>query len=267
MNESELKDLFVSSLESGHIFDNKNRNLAFTNPDIEIRIKNEGYFGHFDLVIAILHRENKSGSYQNLDETEAYYDILMRTGQLAEIARAEKCSIDCISFYPVELKSNCDILDVRLPNQIMNGILTFGKSIVVLDKKHVTRESLKFLRLLPATIIGYTGKKDFFRILSIFDRNINTGILNLSKRRFAKTLGDNGILEGIERIYGRLSTLERINQKLVFNELYNSNPGFLNEEIEFLRQFSSIKTAMTYRKQVVKYIKESKNDKISNYFS
>ena len=267
MNESELKDLFVSSLESGHIFDIKNRNLAFTNPDNEIRIKSEGYFGHFDLVIAILLRENKSGSSQDSDGLEAYYNILMRTGQLAEIARAEKCSIDCISFYPVELKSGCDILDVRLPNQIMNGILTFGKSIVVLDKKHVNRASLKFLRLFPATIIGYTGKKDFFRILSIFDRNINTGILNLSKRRFAKTLGENGILEGIERIYGRLSTLERINQKLVFNELYNSNPGFLNEEIEFLRQFSSIKTAMTYKKQILNYIKESENDKISNYFS
>jgi hypothetical protein len=39
MNESELKDLFVSSLESGHIFDNKSRNLSFTNPDNEIRIK------------------------------------------------------------------------------------------------------------------------------------------------------------------------------------------------------------------------------------
>jgi hypothetical protein len=172
MNESELKDLFVSSLESGHIFDNKSRDLAFANPDNEIRIKNEGYFGHFDLVIAILHRENKRGSYQNSDEIETYYDILMRTGQLAEIARAEKCSIDYISLYPVELKSNCDILDVRLPNQIMNGILTFGKSIVVLDKKHVTRESLKYLSLLPATIIGYTGKRDFFRILSVFDRNI-----------------------------------------------------------------------------------------------
>ena len=53
------KDLFVSSLESGHIFDIKNRNLAFTNPGNEIRIKSEGYFGHFDLVIAILLRENK----------------------------------------------------------------------------------------------------------------------------------------------------------------------------------------------------------------
>jgi hypothetical protein len=266
MNESELKDLFVSSLESGHIFDSKNRNLPFTNPDNEIRIKSEGYFGQFDLVIAILNRENKrSKTYQNSEVAGAYYNVLMRTGQLAEIARAEKCRIDCISFYPVELKSGCDILDVRLPNQIMNAILTFGKSIVVLDKKHINRASLKFLRLLPATIVGYTGTKDFFRVLSVFNRNIDTGMFNLSKRRFAKTLVDNGIVEGIDKIYGRLRTLERINQKLVFNELYNSNPGFLKEEIEFLRQFSSIKTVMTYRKQIANYIKESENDKISNY--
>ena len=67
------------------------------------------------------------------------------------------------------------------------------------------------------------------------------------------------------RIYGRLRTLYRINQKLVFNELYNSNPSFLKEEIEFLRQFSSIKTVMTYKKQIANYVKESENDKISNY--
>ncbi|MFZ0647394.1 MAG: hypothetical protein WAM27_04145 [Nitrososphaeraceae archaeon] len=265
MNEPELKDLFVSSIESGHIFDSKNRNLPFTNPNNKIRIKSEGYFGQFDLVITILNKGNKGNTYQNSDEVEAYYNVLMRTGQLAEIARAEKCRIDRISFYPVELKSSCDTLDVRLPNQIMNGILTFGKSIVVLDKKYINKASLKFLRLLPATIVGYTGTKDFFRILSVFDRNINTGMFNLSKRRFAKTLGENGIVESIEKIYGRLRTLERINQKLVFNELYNSNPGFLKEEIEFLRQFSSIKTAMTYRKQILNYVKESENDKISNY--
>jgi hypothetical protein len=265
MNESELKDLFVSSIESGHIFDSKNRNLPFTNPINKIRIKSEGYFGQFDLVIAILNNENKSRTYQSSDEVEAYHNVLMRTGQLAEIARTEKCRIDRISFYPVELKSSCDILDVRLPNQILNGILTFGKSIIVLDKKHINRASLKFLRLLPATIVGYTGTKDFFRVLSVFDRNIDIGMFNLSKRRFAKTLGENGIVEGIERIYGRLSTLVRINQKLVFNELYSSDPGFLEEEIEFLRQFSSIKTAMTYRKQILSFVKESENDKISNY--
>lgn len=265
MNESELKDLFVSSLESGHIFDKKNRNLPFTNPNNKMRIKSEGYFGQFDLVIAILSGETKSRTCQNSENSETYYNILMRTGQLAEFARAERCRIDGISFYPVELKSGCDILDIRLPNQILNGILTFGKSMVVLDKKHINKDSLKFLRLLPATIVGYTGTKDFFRVLSVFERNIDIGIFNLSKRRFAKILDENGIGEGIERIYGRLSTLARINQKLVFNELYSSNPGFLDEEIEFLRQFSTIKTAMTYRKQILDFVRESENDKIINY--
>ena len=68
MNESELKDLFVSSIESGHIFDSKNRNLPFTNPNNKMRTKSEGYFGQFDLVIAILNKENKSKNYQNSDE-------------------------------------------------------------------------------------------------------------------------------------------------------------------------------------------------------
>ena len=76
---------------------------------------------------------------------------------------------------------------------------------------------------------------------------------------------DNGIVEGIDKIYVRLQNLERINQKLVFNELYNSNPGFLKEEIEFLNQFSSIKTVMTYTKQIAARILESENDKITDY--
>jgi hypothetical protein len=147
----------------------------------------------------------------------------------------------------------------------MNGILTFGRSIVVLDKKHVNRASLKFLRLLPATIIGYSGSKDHFNVLSVFDRDIHTGMFNLSKRRLIKTMIDNGIVEGIDRVYTRLQTLERINQKLVFNELYNSNPGFLREEIEFLNQFSSIKAVMTYRKQLAAHIVQSENDKITDY--
>jgi hypothetical protein len=264
MNESELKDIFVSSIESGHIVDSKGGNLPFTNPEAEIRIKSEGYFGQFDLVLAVLQRNNTK-PYQSAEHIGTYYEILMRTGQLTEIARSEKCRIDHISLYPVELKSNCDTLDGRLPNQIMNGILTFGRSIVVLDKKHVHKDSLKFLRLLPATIIGYTGIKDRFRVLSVFNRNINTGTFNLSKRRFTKTLLDNGIVNGVDRIYLRLITLQRISQKIVFNELYNSNPGFLKEEIEFLYQFSTLKSAMTYRKQIASCIQESEYKKMTDY--
>ena len=261
MNEIELKDLFVSSLESGHVLDSKNRILPFANKENEIRIKNESYFGHFDLVIAILHR-NTEHLEASSQEGSYYKNVLMRTGQLAEIARAEKCRIDCISFYPVELKSDCDALDARLPNQIMNAILTFGRSMVVLDRNHVKKTSLKFLRLLPATILGYTGRKDYFRVLSVFDRFVDTGIFNLPKRRFVKTLLDNGIAEEMDKIYRRLSTLER---KLVFNELYNSNAGFLEEEIDFLRQFSSIEATMSYKKQIARYVRESELIKITDY--
>jgi hypothetical protein len=190
----------------------------------------------------------------------------MRTGQLLEIAKSEKCCIYSITFYPVELKSNCDTLDARLPDQILNAIITFGRSILVLDEKHINRASLKLLRLLPATVIGYTGRENYFRVLSVFDRVIDTGMFNLPKRRFAETLNDNGILIGVDKIYRRLSSLERINQKIVFSQMYNSNAGFLKEEIEFLRQLTNIDGIMFYRKQISSYVKESKNSKITEYF-
>lgn len=259
-----LKDLFVSSLESGHIINLKNRTLSITNLENEIRIKNEGYFGQFDLVIAILSRYSKDREI--FDKDKIYDNILMRTGQLLEIAKSEKCCIDSITFYPVELKSNCDTLDARLPNQILNAILTFGRSILVLDEKHINRASLKLLRLLPATVIGYTGRENYFRVLSVFDRVIDTGMFNLPKRRFAETLNDNGILIGVDKIYRRLSSLERINQKIVFSQMYNSNAGFLKEEIEFLRQLTNIDGVMSYRKQISSNVKESKNSKITEYF-
>jgi len=211
-----------------------------------------------------LHRHSKGyedRKQKNLD------NILMRTGQFTQIAKSEKYSIDSISFYPVELKSNCDTLDGRLPNQILNAILTFGRSIVVLDEKHVNRASIKYLRLLPATIIGYTGRDNYFRILSLFERLVDTSMFNLPKRRFVNTLYDNGILEGADKIYRRLSNLERINQKIVFNQVYNSNTGFLEEEIEFLRQFSKIEGKMTYTNQIKRIVEESKNFKVTDYLN
>ena len=265
MNELELKDLFVSSLESRHILDSKNSEFSLLKSDVEFRVKNEGYFGKFDLVIAVLQKTKIPKTSWNSEPIDTYYDILMRTGQLTEVARTEKCAIDCISLYPIELKSNCDVLDIRLPNQIMDAILTFGRSIVVLDSNHVKKNSLKFLRLLPATVIGYTVIKDHFRVLSVYDRIISTGMFNFSKRRFVKTLLEHGIVEGIDKIYRRLETLERINQKLAFNELYDSNPGFLKEEIEFLSNFSKLKVSMTYNKQIGACILESKNNRITDY--
>jgi hypothetical protein len=152
LNETKLKDLLVSSLESGRILNNNGDSISFVNPGDEIRIKNETYFGQFDLVIAVLSRTKKQFEFGG--ENNFYNNVLMRTGQLTEFAKSEKCGITSISFYPVELKSNSDTLDASLPNQIINAILTFGRSIVVLDEKHVTKSPsgfcVCFLQLLSA---------------------------------------------------------------------------------------------------------------------
>lgn len=90
-------------------------------------------------------------------------------------------------------------------------------------------------------------------------------MFNLSKRRFAKAIMDNGIVESIDRIYRRLEILERINKKLVFSELYDSNPGLLKNEIEFLRQLSSITADMSCRKQIEVCVLKSNDNKITDY--
>ena len=263
LNETKLKDLFISSLESGRILNHKGDSISFVSPGDEIRIKNEAYFGQFDLVIAILSRTKKQSEFSG--ENDFYNNVLIRTGQLMEFAKSEKCSVDSIFFYPVELKSNSDTLDARLPNQIINAILTFGRSIVVLDEKHVNKKSLRFLRLLPATIVGYTGRENYFRVLSLFVRFVNDGMLNLPKRSFVNILHDNGIMEDADRLYHRLAKLERINQKIVFNQLYNSRIGFLKGEIEFLREFSKIKSRMSYINEAKSIVNVSKNLKVTDY--
>jgi len=45
LNETKLKDLFVSSLESGRILNINGDSMSFVNPGDEIRLKNEAYFG------------------------------------------------------------------------------------------------------------------------------------------------------------------------------------------------------------------------------
>lgn len=53
MNEKELKSIFISSINSGHIqdsiFPSPSSTEVTTDRDIEIRIKDEGYFRSFVL--------------------------------------------------------------------------------------------------------------------------------------------------------------------------------------------------------------------------
>ena len=265
MNENDLKRLFISSIKSGHI---SNNYFFPTSGSIhrDIKIKDEGYFRNFDLIIAIIEKRNDCDiKYDSTKTYDNYFNILMRSGTLIQFAKSEKCRIDWIRFYPVELKSDNDVLDERLPNQVLNAILTFGRSVIVLDEKHSKRKKRQgILRLIPATIIGYTGKDDHFEILSVFDKLITNAIFNIQKRKLVKILVDNGIKNKTDKIYRCIANIQRINQKLAFNQLYNENIVFVNEEIEFIQKLINIQT-ISEKKQLSSLIEETKNNKITDY--
>lgn len=185
--------------------------------------------------------------------------------QLIQFARKERTRVDWITLYPVELKSDNDVIDKRLTNQILNAILTFGKSILVLDKNHSKRLNSKgVLSLIPSTVIGYTGENGHFELLSVFDRFINNGIFSIEKRKLTKILLDNQI-EPTSSIFNCFLDFQRICQKIIFSHIYDQNVGLMKEEINFILKLSEIKP-LTTRKLVRSLIKETANNKITDYF-
>ena len=284
MNEKELKSTFISSINSGHIqgniFPSTTSTEATNNRNMEIRIKDEGYFRSFDLVVAILEKRYDSHIKATIEGYDNYYNILMRTALLNQFAKRERCRIDWIRFYPVEIKSDNDVLDERLISQVLNAILTFGRSIIVLDERHARRIKKSLLRLLPSTIIGYTGNDDHFQVLSVFDRFVAAGMFNISKRGIARFLINNGYCNSREqtKIYQSLSYIERINLKLAYSQFfcYDENDDDIKqngydesslsvEEAEFLRRLIDISPVFSEKKQLVNLIKDTTNRKITDY--
>jgi hypothetical protein len=288
MNEKELKQLFISSIRAGHVKSNNMSNKSnedsikiddnsvnffpsVASVDTDIKIKDEAYFRNFDLVIAVIDKKNNNNSnskivYDSVESYDKYFNIIMRSGILTQFAKAEKCRVDSIRFYPVELKSDDDLLDDRLPNQVLNAILTFGRSILVLDEKHSRRAiRRKIANLIPATIIGYSGKDDYFEVLSVFDKFVTNSIFGIKKRRLARILAENGISDKIDRVYQCLTNIQALNQKLAFSELYNDdNVTFLKDEIEFLGNLRNLHL-YSEKKQIAHLIRETKNNKITDY--
>ncbi|HET7148216.1 MAG TPA: hypothetical protein VFI73_06915 [Candidatus Nitrosopolaris sp.] len=263
MKEKDLKYLFIKSVQAKRI--DGNDFFATKRSGIEIKIKDEGYFRNFDLVVAIIKRRNDSDiQFHSTDSYDNYANIIRRTGQLFQFARKEKCRIDWIRFFPVELKSDDDVLDDRLPNQILDAILTFGRAILVLDKKHSERAKLRgTLKLIPATVIGYTGNEDYFEVLSVYRRFISTSMLGLNKKRLVKLLMANNI-DDKSGVYNCFENIQRICQKLVFNQIYDQDPGFAKEELEFIQKLANMKL-LPEKKQITELIRQTSNFKITDY--
>ena len=191
--------------------------------------------------------------------------MVMRTHQLIHCAQKERTRVDWITFYPIELKSDDDVLDARLSSRILNAILTFGKSVLVLDTEHSKRiRSRRMFSLIPATVIGSTGRSDHFEVLSEFDRSINDGIFSIDKRKFTKLLLDNEI-NPTSSIFNCFLNLKRICQKIIFGQLYDQQIGLMKEEIDFILKLVDIRPFAT-KKLVKGLIEQTSNNKITDYF-
>lgn len=58
---------------------------------------------------------------------------------------------------------------------------------------------------------------------------MSSGSLNIPKAAIARVLGYN-----YNKVYARLLTIDRITQKLAFNQIYFENLDLTDEEVEFL---------------------------------
>ena len=172
MNEIQLKDRFLDFLRLNP------RNAVFGNSSNHyekyIEIKNEALNRKFDFILAACKTKNiKKKDIRNttIETDDDLKNIFVRSTLLRTISENYKVNIEKITLYPIEIKSDKDKLDERLANQVIEAILSFGRSIIILDSKHSSKIIKNGLsRILPSTLIGYFSETDEFAVINRHDR-------------------------------------------------------------------------------------------------
>jgi hypothetical protein len=251
----ELKTLFWTALNSGHV----NNNTIIPTPDMaDLRVVQEANFRSFDLLIAAV------TPFSAARRTQVNPEMLARAKLLTHFAKRERCRADRIQFFPVELKSDEDTIDERLPNQIVDAILTFGLSILVLDKNHSKKlRNSRLGKMLPATIICYTGIEDYFEVVSVFDRFVSSGIFDFDRLNLARLLKENSPSVSAKALR-RLEALQQILQKIIFSQLHFENSGLSKDEERFISALADL-SIPNQRKIFADIIKETVNGKLTDY--
>lgn len=270
MKEQDLQKLFIESLLSSEI---PGIEEIFDVPSLQreaekiIRIKKEAYFRYFDLVIGVISLQRNLRTKMKVesdDMYDRYQNLIMRTPELLTFAREENCRVDSIDIIPVEFKSDNDTLDERLPRQVINAIMAFGRSIVVFDKRHTARiQKYGLYRLLPASVIGYSNDNKF-KVISSEKHLVGASLVKPQKSIVAKILRDNGLVDNLTTIYSHIGMTHRIYQKMLFNQIFEEKIDLLQEEIEFLSGLDK-KPHVHEKGQLRKIIRESINRKITDY--
>ena len=137
MNEIELKNKFIKYIKSNNIASSfLSQNFK---PNNVIEIKNEALNKKFDLILALIKtKEIKTNEIKDkyIEIDEDIKSIFFRNILHQSISKKYKIKIQNLILCPIEIKSDKDKLDKRLANQIIEAILTFGRSIIILDTKH-----------------------------------------------------------------------------------------------------------------------------------
>jgi hypothetical protein len=214
-------------------------------------------------------RSSKTVTANAIELDDNLKNLFTRRILFRHISEKYKIKIENLVILPIEIKSNKDKLDDRLGNQIINAILSFGRSIVILDSNHASfMNKNKMVKLFPSTLIGYDEAANDFILLNRFNRIIADSLLNISKFDLIKTLGINNMDKvNLNRLQKNLKCIQTINQKIIFNQVFSADFFLLDEEIKFIQQFSSIDHKLSVKKEIIKSIKESRDCKITDFIT
>ena len=267
MNESQIKDRFLDYLNVNP------RNDFFGNTSNHkekyIEIKNEALNRKFDFILAACKVKNiKKKDIRNstIEMDDDLKNIFVRSTLLKTISESYKMNIEKITLYPIEIKSDRDKLDERLANQVIEAILSFGRSIIILDSKHASKIIKHGLsRILPSTLIGYFSENDKFVVINRHDRVYSDSLLNVNKMHLIRTLKRADCQINVTKLYNNLRSLQSIHQKLIYNQIFQNGEYLLEDEVIFMKELSSLNLKTNVKKEIIKTIQQYKNYKITDF--
>ena len=65
-------------------------------------------------------------------------------------------------------------------------------------------------------------------------------------------------------VYNCFENIQRICQKLVFSQLYDQDPGFAKDELEFVQKLADMKL-LPEKKNLTELIRQTSNFKLTDY--
>lgn len=267
MNELQLKLSFLDFLQA-----NPNNNFFGNHGDKSqqyIEIRNEALNRKFDFVLAVIRESShrpKEIRKNTIEVDDDLKNIYARGNLLKTISQKHKIKIQNMVIYPIEIKSNKDKLDERLGNQVIDAILSFGRSYVILDTKHcqhMKKNGLK--KILPSTIIGYQDTDNKFVIINRFSKVFSDSLLNINRINLIRTIEKSGPEINISRLHKNLRTLQTINQKLIYNQIFISELSLQEDELKFMEELARINQKINMKKEILKTIKQFTDYKITDF--